>query len=132
MYRETYSTARGVLSFLVAMGWIVAGVGAILLLVGLSSATGRPYSADTAPVLFALVPGKVLIIAGLTQVALAQRSPALPQPPAPTRVRPTSWGSMRLVSGFTAGRLFEEPITVSTSGRGRFRPSGKRSATSIA
>lgn len=72
MYRETYSTARGVLGFLVGMGWIVAGVGAILLLVGLSSATGRPYDTGTAATLFALMPGAALIIAGLTQVALAQ------------------------------------------------------------
>lgn len=71
MYRESYTTARGILGFLIVMGWVSVGVGAILTLLGFAFAADSRLNVSAAAALFALTPGIVLVVGGLTQVALA-------------------------------------------------------------
>lgn len=69
MYSETYGAARFVLKIIIAIGWISVGLGAVLVLVGLSQ-LGGSSDFNRGMGLGALVPAIALVSAGLIQITV--------------------------------------------------------------
>ena len=72
MFSKTYSTARNILTFLTIVGWVVAGIGVIMVLMALAAMGKDTYGPLDMIVMVRGVAGGTYFVLGLLVVGLAQ------------------------------------------------------------
>lgn len=72
MYQSSYQTARSILGFVTAIGWITAAVGVIVLLMAISAMGADRYGPGEAIAIARGVSGGLAFVGGLVTVAFAQ------------------------------------------------------------